>query len=127
MKDGNSHMVLELFLPSSYCFVLLPLCPNPSVSGNAILGRRAGKGPVTLKIPRRHFEAEKADLNAEIREKQELGTASWRKVFSSDDMMRRRVFLGFLFFAVQQLSGGGAISFYAPDILNTLFTDDYLP
>ena len=38
--------------------------------------------------------------------------------------MRRRVLLGFFFFAVQQLSGATAVFFYAPDILNTFFTED---
>lgn len=70
------------------------------------------------------LQAEKIKLQGEIQEAQELGEASWREVFSNSKMMRRRVLLGFFFFAIQQLSGGSAVHFYAPDILNTFFSED---
>lgn len=68
------------------------------------------------------IEPELKKLQLEVEEERELGDAPWSEVFSSKNMMLRRVILGFLFFAFQQLSGINAVMFYAPDILNTFFT-----
>jgi MFS family permease len=57
-------------------------------------------------------------------EEKELGDAPWSEVFSNQNGMRNRLFLGMSFQAFQQLCGINAIMFYAPDILNTFFTED---
>lgn len=76
-----------------------------------------------LRFPE-ELDAELELLRSEVEEKREMGDASWKEVFSTSNMMRRRVLLGVFFFAIQQLCGGAAVQFYAPDILNTFFTED---
>lgn len=62
-------------------------------------------------------------LMREVEEEKEVGEASWSEIFSEHNNMRRRVLIGFTLFAIQQLCGINAIMFYAPDILNTFFTE----
>lgn len=69
------------------------------------------------------IESEKIKLKAEVAEEKRIGTAPWSEVFSTKDNMRGRVLLGMSFQAFQQLCGINAIMFYAPDILNTFFTE----
>ena len=69
-------------------------------------------------------EEEMAKLQAEVEEEKKLGDAPWSEVFSTKNRMSYRVLLGFLLFAFQQLSGINAVMFYAPDILDTFFTED---
>ena len=70
------------------------------------------------------FELEMTKFQAEVEEERKLGDAPWSEVFSSNNLMGRRVLLGFLFFAFQQMSGINAVMFYVPDILNTFFSED---
>lgn len=70
------------------------------------------------------IEAEYAKITKEIEEERRMGVAPWSEVFSTDNMMRRRVVLGIVFFGFQQLSGINAVMFYAPDILDTFFSED---
>jgi sugar porter (SP) family MFS transporter len=69
------------------------------------------------------LESELKKLRHEVEEERALGQAPWSEVFSNKNNMRRRVIIGFSLFAVQQLCGINAIMFYAPDILNTFFTE----
>ncbi|CAB9511160.1 affinity glucose transporter [Seminavis robusta] len=91
----------------------------------------AAQGPeqdlvLTLKLLRfeEELESETETLHKEVQELREIGEASWPEVFSTNNMMRRRVMLGVFFFAIQQLSGVAAVLFYAPDVLNTFFEED---
>jgi sugar porter (SP) family MFS transporter len=68
-------------------------------------------------------EAETRKLHSEVEEEIKLGVAPWSEVFSNHNNMRSRVFLGMSFQMFQQLCGINAIMFYAPDILNTFFTE----
>jgi sugar porter (SP) family MFS transporter len=70
------------------------------------------------------IESEKQKLNQEVEEEKNRGEASWGEVFSTNNTMRRRIILGMSLQAFQQLCGINAIMFYAPDILNTFFTED---
>jgi SP family sugar:H+ symporter-like MFS transporter len=70
------------------------------------------------------IESEVKKLQEEVKEDRAVGVASWSEVFSTDNNMRWRLILGCSFQGFQQLSGINAIMFYAPDILNTFFTED---
>ena len=70
------------------------------------------------------IEHEAAKLRKEVEAEKQLGKAAWREVFSMDNNMRYRIILGCSLQAFQQLCGINAIMFYAPDILNTFFTED---
>jgi MFS family permease len=67
------------------------------------------------------FEIEK--LKQEVEDEKNLGSASWSELVSTDNSMRRRLLLGMSLQGFQQLCGINAIMFYAPDILNTFFTE----
>ena len=69
------------------------------------------------------IESETAKLHREVQEELEIGQAPWSEVFSSHNLMGRRVTIGVALFAFQQLCGINAVMFYAPDILNTFFTE----
>lgn len=69
------------------------------------------------------IESELVKLHLEAEEEKELGQAPWSEVFSGKHHMRRRVIIGVALFAFQQLCGINAVMFYAPDILNTFFTE----
>ncbi|CAB9530155.1 Facilitated trehalose transporter Tret1 [Seminavis robusta] len=69
------------------------------------------------------IDSEVEKLQHEVEEERKLGQAPWSEVFSNKNLMRRRVILGFVLFAFQQLCGINAVMFYAPDILNTFFTE----
>jgi len=64
---------------------------------------------------------EMENLNCEVAEERELGVATWKEVFSTDNEMRYRVMLGIGLQSFQQLSGINAIMFYAPTILEEFF------
>ena len=68
-------------------------------------------------------EEEKVKLYKEVEQEKTIGKASWTEVFSHEDNMLKRVLLGISYQAVQQLCGINAIMFYAPDILNTFFSE----
>eukprot|EP00977_Amphora_coffeiformis_P019044 scaffold6886_cov164-Amphora_coffeaeformis.AAC.2 len=68
--------------------------------------------------------SEMAKLQVEVEEEKKLGTAPWSEVISEHQLNRRRLLLGMSFQLFQQLSGINAIMFYAPDILDTFFTED---
>jgi sugar porter (SP) family MFS transporter len=70
------------------------------------------------------IESETIKLRAEVEEEKRIGIAPWSEIFSPKDNMRSRVLLGMSFQAFQQLCGINAIMFYAPDILNTFFTEN---
>jgi len=63
------------------------------------------------------------EVKAEAMEEKKHGVASWRELFSSDNKMRYRLFLGVSLFSIQQLSGINAVMFYAPTILQNFFGD----
>jgi len=67
------------------------------------------------------IDDEVEELKAEAKEEKELGVASWRELFSSENKMRYRLFLGVSLFSIQQLSGINAVMFYAPTILQNFF------
>jgi sugar porter (SP) family MFS transporter len=69
------------------------------------------------------IERETQKLVTEVQEEKKLGSAPWKEVLSHKNNMRRRILLGMSFQAFQQLCGINAIMFYAPDILNTFFTE----
>ena len=69
------------------------------------------------------IESEVKKLQAEVQTDKAIGTAVWSEVFSTDNNMRKRLILGCSFQGFQQLCGINAIMFYAPDILNTFFTE----
>ena len=69
-------------------------------------------------------QQEMAKLKGEVEEEKRIGSAPWSEVVSSHHNMRRRLALGVSFQAFQQLCGINAIMFYAPDILNTFFTEN---
>jgi SP family galactose:H+ symporter-like MFS transporter len=69
-------------------------------------------------------EDEITELSKEVAEEKELGVASWHEIFSTDNKMRYRLFLGISVQAIQQLSGINAILFYAPEILETFFSEE---
>jgi MFS family permease len=62
-------------------------------------------------------------LNQEVEDEKSRGEASWSEVFSTNNSMRRRIIIGMCLQGFQQLCGINAIMFYAPDILNTFFTE----
>lgn len=66
------------------------------------------------------IEPEATKLLEEVKEEKLLGVVSWREVFAKGN----NLFLGMSFQAFQQLCGINAIMFYAPDILNTFFTEE---
>jgi len=68
--------------------------------------------------------AETKKLQKEVEEDKLIGDAAWPEVVSDDNNMKRRLLLGVSFQGFQQLCGINAIMFYAPDILNTFFTED---
>jgi len=68
--------------------------------------------------------AETKKLQKEVEEDKLIGDAAWPEVVSDDNNMKRRQRLGVSFQGFQQLCGINAIMFYAPDILNTFFTED---
>jgi sugar porter (SP) family MFS transporter len=70
------------------------------------------------------IESEIMQLREEVTEEKKIGNASWSEVFSTDNSMRKRLILGMSLQGFQQLCGINAIMFYAPDILNTFFTED---
>jgi sugar porter (SP) family MFS transporter len=70
------------------------------------------------------IDNEKAKLNQEVQEEKNRGEASWSEVFSSENNQFLRLILGMSLQAFQQLCGINAIMFYAPDILNTFFTEN---
>jgi SP family sugar:H+ symporter-like MFS transporter len=69
------------------------------------------------------IESEVKKLKDEVDEDRAIGNATWSEVFSTDNNMRKRLILGCSFQGFQQLCGINAIMFYAPDILNTFFTE----
>jgi SP family sugar:H+ symporter-like MFS transporter len=69
------------------------------------------------------IESEVKKLQAEVEEDRAIGVATWSEVFSTENNMRKRLTLGCMFQGFQQLCGINAIMFYAPDILNTFFTE----
>lgn len=69
------------------------------------------------------IEGETKKLYNEVETGKELGEASWKEVFGKKNKMSYRVWLGMILFAFQQLCGINAVMFYAPDILNTFFTE----
>jgi SP family sugar:H+ symporter-like MFS transporter len=69
------------------------------------------------------IESEVEKLKSEVEEDRAIGNATWSEVFSTDNNMRKRLILGCSFQGFQQLCGINAIMFYAPDILNTFFTE----
>jgi SP family sugar:H+ symporter-like MFS transporter len=69
------------------------------------------------------IESEVQKLKKEVEEDRAIGVATWSEVFSNDNNMRWRLALGCSFQGFQQLCGINAIMFYAPDILNTFFTE----
>ena len=69
------------------------------------------------------IDAEVKKMEHEVMQEKKLGHAPWSEVFSTKNGMRRRIMLGISFFAFQQLAGINAVMFYAPDILNTFFTE----
>jgi sugar porter (SP) family MFS transporter len=70
------------------------------------------------------IEHEVAELQEETAEEKNEGKARWKEVFSKKNNMLYRVLLGMSLQLFQQLSGINAIMFYAPDILNTFFTQE---
>jgi sugar porter (SP) family MFS transporter len=92
------------------------------------LAAHASDEDLTLALKKLRYddeiETEKQKLSQEVEEEKSRGEAPWREVFSTDNTMRRRVLLGMSLQAFQQLCGINAIMFYAPDILNTFFTED---
>jgi hypothetical protein len=70
------------------------------------------------------IESEIKKLKQEVEEEKLLGSASWSELLSSESTVRGRLLLGMSLQAFQQLCGINAIMFYAPDILNTFFTED---
>jgi len=70
------------------------------------------------------IKSEIVKLQIEVEEEKTLGVAPWSEVISDHGLNRRRLLLGMSFQLFQQLSGINAIMFYAPDILDTFFTED---
>mmetsp|Transcript_5737 Transcript_5737/g.16156 ORF Transcript_5737/g.16156 Transcript_5737/m.16156 type:complete len:564 (-) Transcript_5737:130-1821(-) len=70
------------------------------------------------------LDREMTKLVYEVEEEKERGTASWPEIFSKENKMRYRLFLGIGLQAMQQLAGINAIMFYAPRILETYFSAD---
>ena len=70
------------------------------------------------------IEHEMEELRLETEEEKRMGNASWTELLTSDNRMLYRVVLGMSLQLFQQLCGINAIMFYAPDILNTFFTQD---
>jgi SP family sugar:H+ symporter-like MFS transporter len=103
------------------CLVVMPESPR-------WLAGHASDEDLTLALKKLRYddevETEKQKLNQEVEEEKSRGVATWREVFSTSNTMRRRVLLGMSLQAFQQLCGINAIMFYAPDILNTFFTED---
>lgn len=69
------------------------------------------------------IDAEVKKLQHEVEEEIKLGEAPWKEVFSHHNNMNRRIMIGAGLFAIQQLCGINAVMFYAPDILNTFFSE----
>lgn len=69
------------------------------------------------------IDSEVKKLKQEVAEEAQLGTAGWKEVFAVDNKMRYRILLGMSLQAFQQLCGINAIMFYAPDILDTFFSE----
>jgi SP family sugar:H+ symporter-like MFS transporter len=103
------------------CLVVMPESPR-------WLAGHASDEDLTLALNKLRYddeiESEKQKLYQEVEEEKNRGEASWSEVFSTSNTMRRRVVLGMSLQAFQQLCGINAIMFYAPDILNTFFTED---
>jgi len=64
-------------------------------------------------------------IDEEMRQERELGVASWSEMFSggSDNKILQRVMLGMAMQFLNQLSGNESINFYAPVILDRIFSD----
>lgn len=58
------------------------------------------------------IEDEKKELQMEVQEELDVGSAPWSEVLSEKNGMRKRVFLGMSFQTFQQLCGINAIMFY---------------
>jgi len=114
---GNIIFAIILLL----CLLFMPESPR-------WLAAHAPEDKLDAALKKFHYEEEieneKKKLNAEVEEERKLGDAPWSELFSTHNNMRRRVFLGMSFQMFQQLCGINAIMFYAPDILNTFFTED---
>jgi len=70
------------------------------------------------------IESETVLLEEEVKEEKKLGVSSWGDLFSLDNKMRYRLFLGVGLQATQQLSGINAIMFYSPKILAYFYGSD---
>jgi sugar porter (SP) family MFS transporter len=114
---GNIIFALILLV----CLLFMPESPR-------WLAAHASEEELKLALKKFHYEdeieLEEKKLFQEVQEERELGDAPWSEVFSNQNGMRNRLFLGMSFQAFQQLCGINAIMFYAPDILNTFFTED---
>ena len=69
------------------------------------------------------IELEMAKLKHEVEEERKLGVAPLSELFSKKNLMGWRLTLATAYFGFQQMSGINAVMFYAPDILNTFFTE----
>lgn len=67
------------------------------------------------------LDGEMKELDLEAKEEIERGVSTWGDLFSNDNRMRYRMFLGLALQSIQQLSGINAIMFYAPRILENFF------
>ncbi|KAG7373796.1 sugar transporter [Nitzschia inconspicua] len=67
------------------------------------------------------LDLEIENIDCEVKEEIALGVASWSEVFSNDNRMKYRLFMGIALQSIQQLSGINAIKFYAPSILENFF------
>lgn len=104
-----------------FCLIFMPESPR-------YLAAHGTEEQVKEALKRMRFEDEIEDETAkllhEVEQERLIGQAPWSEVFSSKNLMSRRVTLGFVLFGIQQLCGINAVMFYAPDILNTFFTED---
>ncbi|CAB9496242.1 Facilitated trehalose transporter Tret1 [Seminavis robusta] len=114
---GNISFAIVMLI----CLAFMPESPR-------WLAAHASEEETRKALARMRFEdeidLEYTKIMIEIGEELEMGVAPWSEVFSDHNCMRRRVLLGVLFFAFQQLAGINAVMFYAPDILNKFFSEN---
>lgn len=115
---GGNILFSILFL---FCLLFMPESPR-------WLAAHGTEGQLQQALEKLRYEdeiePETKKLHREVEDDRLLGDAPWSEVFSTNNLMSRRLALGMSFQAFQQLCGINAIMFYAPDILNTFFTED---
>ena len=113
---------LHWYMPESPCFIASRSSDEENVEFSLMQRDKLKKVMQKLRYESDVDHAVNAIEN-EVKDEKELGDASWREIFASDNRMRYRVLLGVAIQAFNQLSGNEAINFYAPTLLENMFGD----